>query len=154
LLDDMSAVAKYVEDPRLKAILKETSGIGTAATQAKIIETLKERGYIAANRRELVSTPFGRAVIHALPEKLIDPCLTALWEDALGQIAKGTMDPDAYMCRVRSMVALLVDDVRRLRGVTSIVGEKALAKSRRARLLEQRRLASGTIHAATEGLPL
>lgn len=153
LLDDMSSVAKYVEDPKLKAILKETSGIGTAATQAKIIETLKERGYVVANKREIVSTPFGRAVVHALPEKLTDPCLTALWEDALGQIAKGAMDPGAYMNRVQAMAAQLVNEVRRSQGVRVIVGEKALAKNKRTQLLEQRRVTSNS-PALTDGLPL
>lgn len=155
LLDDMSSVAKYVEDPKLKAILKETSGIGTAATQAKIIETLKERGYVAVKNRELISTPFGRAVVHGLPERLTDPCLTALWEDALGLIAAGGMKPGDYMLRVRGMCKQLVDDVRDSVGKKAIVGDKELVKNKRAKLLEQRRSQQSSSRAsATAGLPL
>jgi len=155
LLDDMSSVAKYVEDPKLRAILKETSGIGTAATQAKIIETLKERGYVAVKNRELISTPFGRAVVHGLPERLTDPCLTALWEDALGLIAAGEMKPGDYMQRVRGMCKQLVDDVRESVGKKAIVGDKEIAKSKRAKLLEQRRSQQPSSRAsATAGLPL
>lgn len=154
LLDDMSSVAKYVEDPKLKAILKETSGIGTPATQAKIIETLKDRGYVATKGRELISTPFGRSVLHALPARLTDPCLTALWEDALGLIAQGEMKADDYMAKVRAMAQQLVEDVRRSQGSKAIVGEKELAKNKRSRIHEQRKLASGRNHSTTEGLPL
>ena len=154
LLDDMSSVAKYVEDPKLKAILKETSGIVTAATQAKIIETLKDRGYVATKGRELISTPFGRSVLHALPARLTDPCLTALWEDALGLIAQGEMKADDYMAKVRAMAQQLVEDVRRSQGSKAIVGEKELAKNKRSRIHEQRKLASGRNHSTTEGLPL
>ena len=46
LIDAMQTIGKNITDPRLKAILKENSGIGTEATRAGIIANLIERGFI------------------------------------------------------------------------------------------------------------
>ncbi|MBT9136842.1 MAG: DNA topoisomerase 3 [Firmicutes bacterium] len=112
LIDDMKAVGKFVDDARLKAILKETSGIGTAATHASIIETLKQRGYVSlvgkGKIKNIMSTPFGRYLISSLPRELRDPGLTALWEEQLNIIARGESSPDQFMRKIESYVAKYV----------------------------------------------
>lgn len=105
LIADMRSVAKYVTDPKLKAILKDTSGIGTAATQAGVIETLKKRGMIEIARKKLVSTGFGRQVIAKMPKAMTDPGVTAAWEDALGMIATGKYQPQDFMERTKLFVS-------------------------------------------------
>lgn len=113
---DMNAAAKFVRDDALKAILKETDGIGTAATQPAIIETLKQRKYVSLEGRgkikHLRSTPLGRYVIAAIPETLADPGITAAWEARLRDIAKGTASADDFMQRIRAYVAKYVDVLR------------------------------------------
>ena len=89
LLKDMAAIAKYVDDPQLKARLKETSGIGTEATRASILEILKKRDFLQASGKAIISSPTGRALIAALPHELADPGETALWEDRLEAIVEG-----------------------------------------------------------------
>ena len=37
LLDAMTSIARYVQDPEIKKVLRETDGLGTPATQAGII---------------------------------------------------------------------------------------------------------------------
>lgn len=105
LIADMRSVAKFVTDAKLKAILKDTSGIGTAATQAGVIETLKKREFIAVNRKNLISTDFGRHVIAKMPKAMTDPGVTAAWEDALGMIASGKYNPDDFMQRTNLFVS-------------------------------------------------
>lgn len=105
LIADMRSVAKFVTDPKLKAILKDTSGIGTAATQAGVIETLKKRGFIEVKRKNLVSTTFGRHVISKMPPAMTDPGVTAAWEDALGMIAAGKYKPEDFMQRTDIFVS-------------------------------------------------
>lgn len=100
LINDMLSVSKYVEDPRLKARLKETSGIGTPATRAAIIETLKTRGYIETKGKTITSTAFGKLVVDRCPPPLADPGTTAAWEDALGLISDGKYCPDEFMGRI------------------------------------------------------
>lgn len=105
LIADMRSVAKFVTDPKLKSILKDTSGIGTAATQAGVIETLKKRGFIEIKRKNLVATQFGRHVISKMPKAMTDPGVTAAWEDALGMIASGKYKPDDFMQRTNIFVS-------------------------------------------------
>ena len=78
LLDAMNHIHLYVEDPEVKKILKETSGIGTAATQAKIIETLQQRQFIVKDKKALISTPKGRKLIAEIDDMLRKPDMTAL----------------------------------------------------------------------------
>lgn len=111
LVADMGAVHKFVEDPRIKSLLKENAGIGTAATQGAIIDTLKQRGYLElkatgrGKKAYLRSTRFGRYVIANMPAVLCDPGVTALWEEQLNAIAAGKASPDDFMARIDKYIA-------------------------------------------------
>jgi DNA topoisomerase-3 len=133
LLADMGAVAKFVDDPKIKAILKETSGIGTAATQAGTIETLKKRGFVAAVKDNLISTPFGRSVVAALPQTVKDPGLTAVWEDALKRVALGDYDANEFMRRIDVFVERRIDDMKGLAGTVKINPDRAVQPQSRRR---------------------
>ena len=50
LLAAMTNIARFVQDKSLKAILKETDGLGTEATRAGIIDLLFKRGFFKTNR--------------------------------------------------------------------------------------------------------
>lgn len=104
--EEMGAIAKYVEDPRIKAILKETSGIGTSATRAEIIETLKRRGLIWVNEKgHVLDTPAGRVLIESLPANLTRPDMTAKWEMDLKQIALGQMQASQFREAIQQFVS-------------------------------------------------
>ncbi|MBU2818537.1 DNA topoisomerase 3, partial [Acidithiobacillus ferrooxidans] len=60
LIEAMSNIHKFVEDPEAKKKLKETSGIGTEATRAAILETLLKRGFIERKGKQVISTQAGR----------------------------------------------------------------------------------------------
>lgn len=111
LVADMGAIHKYVDDPRIKALLKENAGIGTAATQGATIDALKQRGYLElkstgrGKKSYLQSTRFGRYVVDNLPKVLCDPGVTALWEEQLNAIAKNMASPDEFMARIDGYVA-------------------------------------------------
>ena len=94
LIQAMKNVGKIVENPRLKQILRETSGIGTEATRASIIENLLKRELLTKEgKKNLVSSPAGRMLVDMLPHSVTDPATTAVWEQALEDIAnsKGTL---------------------------------------------------------------
>lgn len=91
LIDAMSNIHRYIIDEAARVKLKETSGIGTEATRANVIETLFKREWIHKKGKQIISTPTGRAVVHALPEVLTDPVTTARWEDHLSRIAAGQL---------------------------------------------------------------
>ncbi len=88
----MVGIYKLITDAKMKARLRETSGLGTEATRAAIIETLLARGYIHRNKKQLRPTERGCALIDTLRKvlpELPDPVETALQEDALADIAAG-----------------------------------------------------------------
>jgi DNA topoisomerase-3 len=89
LIAAMKSIAKYVDNPQLKKVLKDTAGIGTEATRANILETLISREYIKRQGKELISTEKGRNLIQKLPPSITNPATTALWEQVLDGIANG-----------------------------------------------------------------
>ncbi|MES9927664.1 MAG: DNA topoisomerase 3 [Candidatus Thiodiazotropha sp. 6PDIVS] len=89
LIAAMKNIGKQIEDPALKKVLRETSGIGTEATRAGIIETLVQRSFIKKQKKHVISTNTGRTLIAMLPNEIKDPATTALWEQGLDDIAQG-----------------------------------------------------------------
>ena len=109
LIAAMSSVHKLVTDPKIKARLKETSGLGTEATRANIIETLLKREFIERKGKQVISTERGRLLVAALPEVLTDPGITGLWEDALSEVAAGTRTLQDFEERQRAFVTKRVE---------------------------------------------
>lgn len=101
LIKDMASIAKYVRDPEMRAALKEKDkgkkgehgGIGTTATRAAIIESLKKKGYVQERSGKLISTPLGRAVYEACPEDIKGADLTARWWLMCEEVRAGRADP-------------------------------------------------------------
>lgn len=104
LVKAMEEIAKYVSDPNEKKLLKETSGIGTAATRAQIIERLKTVGYIKLVRSKLISTEFGRQVVNVIPKKLQSASLTANAEEDLKNIQKGSGSAPSFEAETVKLV--------------------------------------------------
>lgn len=84
----MTGISRYVTNPEIRKILKETDGLGTEATRAGIIELLFKRGFLARQGKSIVSTPVGRGLINSLPESATTPDMTALWESHLDAISR------------------------------------------------------------------
>ncbi|UEO00475.1 DNA topoisomerase 3 [Acidiferrobacter thiooxydans] len=109
LIAAMSSVHKLVQDPKIKARLKETSGLGTEATRAAIIEVLIKRGFIERKGKQVLSTESGRILVAALPPALTDPGVTGLWEDFLSEIAAGNRTLDEFETQQRAFVVKRVE---------------------------------------------
>ena len=109
LLEDMKSVAKFVINPEHKKRLKETSGIGTVATRAAIIEELKAERcqYLLLEGKYLHCTAKGLHLIawldHHLP-RLTDPVETALWEDAFREIEKGAVKGQQFVAGISQTI--------------------------------------------------
>ncbi len=114
LIEAMCHVGRFVSDPVAKKILSETDGIGTPATRGSIIETLFERGYVVRERKSVVSTPTGRALIQALPRTATTPDMTAVWEAAMRAIVDGRQTLDAFIERVHAELCQLVSQGKSL----------------------------------------
>lgn len=99
LIKAMKNVARLVDDPRLKQKLKETTGIGTEATRAGIIQGLIERGYLLKQGKALAASPAAFSLIDAVPRAIADPGTTAIWEQALDMVQSGEMSLEEFVER-------------------------------------------------------
>ena len=111
LLRKMRNVASEIEDPAIRKLLRETSGLGTSATRAGIIETLKKRSFIVVRSRKLEPTEAGMALIDALEKSrplYADPVQTARWEDGLADIAASKASTRDF---IQHIVAQVTGDV-------------------------------------------
>ena len=121
ILSAMMNAGRFVRDAKLKAILKETAGIGTPATRASILETLKARGYIERKGKSLIPTSKGSALIRAVEdERVADPAYTATWEQELEMIASGeTRTSEEFMERIRTYTREIVERAKEVNGGTT-----------------------------------
>jgi DNA topoisomerase-3 len=108
LVRAMTGIARFVSNPQVKQLLRETDGIGTPATQAAIIQTLFDRRYIEERKRHVFSTSTGRALIAALPDVATQPDMTALWESVLRKISDGAGSLERFLEGVRVQLGELV----------------------------------------------
>ena len=112
LIAAMKNAASRVTDPKLKQVLKDTAGLGTEATRAGMIKTLLDRGFLAKQKKHLISTPPGRALISVLPQAITNPETTALWEQALDDVSAGRLSLDDFVARQTKWVHAALDQVR------------------------------------------
>ena len=110
LLSAMEHAGRFVEDEELKSNL--TSGLGTPATRADIIEKLVQNRYVERQGKYFVPTPKGREVVRLAPDVLKSPELTGKWEGRLEAISKGKEDPDAFIRDIKKMASSLVEEVK------------------------------------------
>ena len=90
----------------------ERKGIGTPATRAGILEKLVSSGLVERKKAKkitnLIPTQAGNSLVTVLPETLQSPLLTAEWEHRLGEVERGTLDPEDFMDGIASLVTELV----------------------------------------------
>jgi DNA topoisomerase-3 len=111
LLGAMETAGKKVEDEELRLAMRD-AGLGTPATRAAIIETLLKREYVVREKKALVATAKGAALIKMLPSPLLKSAeLTGRWEQKLSRMARRAYEPDSFMSEVRSMVSELVAQI-------------------------------------------
>jgi DNA topoisomerase III len=108
LIDAMKTVGKLVEDETLKKILKDSSGIGTEATRANILETLFKRDYLQRKAKQVISTEKGRALIDLVPEAIKNPLLTAQWEQKLEGIVEGRGDFNTFVAAQATLLKAIL----------------------------------------------
>ncbi len=129
LIKAMTNVHTLVTDPEQKKKLKEKKGIGQEATRTQIIENLFKRTLLIKQGKQIISSSAARSLIHALPKKVIDPALTAVWEDALDRIAEGKLSPDTFKEKQNQWAIQLIEEAKNTTmGAISNVDTKSPAK--------------------------
>lgn len=111
LITLMKTAGKHLEDDKLEKILSKTEGLGTEATRAGIIGTLKDRNYIEIKKNQVFVTTKGMLLIEALGESILtSPLMTAKWEQRLSEIGEGNASPKVFMEQVKKLAYKLITD--------------------------------------------
>lgn len=113
LLGDLTRVAKYVRDDRLRKLLLEKDkgkegehgGIGTPATRDSIIAALFKRGYLVEQGKNIVPTSTAEAFYDALPDQAKFPDMTALWHEQQKAIQAGERDTESFVRELMEYIA-------------------------------------------------
>lgn len=108
LLKAMKEISKYVKDSSLKAVLKECSGIGTEATRASIIDKLQEKDYLKSEKKYLVPSEKAYMVCKVLPEDVLYPDVTAMWEKSLDEVKENNMNLEDFLSQQVNFINTLI----------------------------------------------
>ncbi|NEX63373.1 DNA topoisomerase 3 [Noviherbaspirillum galbum] len=112
LLDAMEKAWKFVTDPKVKARLKQTEGIGTPATRSTIIAECISGGFIVEEKMGKANvyrpTQKARVYYQALDADLSRVDLTAYFEGQLEEVEKGSMDETAFKTMLTRLVTRLM----------------------------------------------
>ena len=120
LLRAMETAGKQVDNEELRDVMKE-NGIGRPSTRANIIETLFRRKYIERQKRNVLPTPIGVALIDTIQNDLLKSAeLTGKWEKQLKEIEKGNFKASTFINNMKKMVDQLVYQVRIEQGSAQI----------------------------------
>lgn len=142
LVSAMASIHKFITEEgdegsskEHKKRLRENDGIGTEATRANIIETLLQRKFIERkSKTQLISTQAGRQIIATLPSAISDPCLTAIWEGGLSDIAAGVLTYEKIMNAQVQVLKRRIDE-----GKAATVNIQGLANGKGAKSAKPRK---------------
>lgn len=111
LLGAMIGISRYIKDPAIKKILKETDGLGTEATRAGIIELLFKRQYLKRQGKQIHATIAGQKLIQSLPERATGADMTAQWESQLASITRKEVSYSRFMGGLKQTLDELLSSV-------------------------------------------
>lgn len=124
LLLDLTRVARYVKDERIRKLLLEkdkdkegeSGGIGTPATRSDIIAKLFEQQLITEKKSgktaNIVPTEQALSLFDALPADVTSVDMTALWFDEQRQIEEGAKEPGEFYAGLMRFIEGLCSKVK------------------------------------------
>lgn len=109
LLTAMKNVGRDLEDEEHKEILKESEGIGTEATRANVIDTLKYQKYISIKGKNILVTDKGKTLCDTLAgNEITNADLTAEWEKYLKRVRTGELSQEAFLGSITRFIEHLI----------------------------------------------
>lgn len=128
LLAAMENIARFVPEPQFKRILKETSGLGTPATRAALIEGAIQKGYIKREKKTLRATEKAFGLISFVPRVVASPGMTAAWEQELQKIAAGEQSMNTFIKELERWLTKMITTVRNSSVIHTEVAKTAFSK--------------------------
>ena len=112
LLSAMEHPGKMIDNRELREAIQKTSGLGTPATRAEIIEKLISSFYMERKGKELEPTSKAIQLMELVPPELRSPELTAKWEQQLNEISQGRVNKNLFLKDIRDYASQLVRTVK------------------------------------------
>ena len=91
-------------DALQKGIEVERRGLGTPATRAGIIENLISKDFIERDKKNLIATKKGKALIEIVEDNFKSAKTTAKWEIKLSDIALGKASNEAFLSCIETEI--------------------------------------------------
>ena len=114
LLTAMENPVKYMinDHKDLVKTLGQTGGLGTVATRADVIEKLFNNFLIERKGKHIFVTSKGKQLLELVPGDLKSPDLTAVWEQKLEAIAKGSLNKNSFIKEMTGYAKLVVQEIK------------------------------------------
>lgn len=112
LLKLMETAGKMIEDKELSKAIKDC-GLGTPATRAGVIESLKARKMVEVkDKKYLVPTDRGLAIFDGIKDmELSRPDVTGEWESKLNKIAEGSFDSEVFVEEIKNKAGGIIKEL-------------------------------------------
>lgn len=101
LIKAMENIHKYVDDPEIKATLRDGDGIGTSATRANIIRELKNYHLLYTKDKYIRCTEPAFDTLKKITKDLTSPVRTALNERDFLAIEKGELSQEDFIAKTK-----------------------------------------------------
>ncbi len=105
----LKAMAKAGTESLDKDIEVERLGLGTPATRASIIENLICKGFVERDKKNLLATHKGIALVAIVAEEFKSAETTSNWEVKLSDIAKGELSKDEFLDEIKRTIKETID---------------------------------------------
>lgn len=113
LIKEMKNPSKYLQNKDDQNIIKKVEGIGTEATRAGIIESLKQRNYIVIEKKQIVPTQKGIDFIRIFPSDILKSVsLTVDLEKKLNDIENGKLTFTDCLNYIFELDKRLIEDIK------------------------------------------
>lgn len=123
LLKDLTGVAKYAKDEKIKKLLfekdrgkkGENGGIGTPATRSTHIKNLIDKGYIeiSNDKKQIVkSTKKGKDLVAIAPEILTCVDMTALWFEKQKMIENSDLSLNDFLMEINKQIKDEIEKIK------------------------------------------
>ncbi|MHB8964186.1 MAG: DNA topoisomerase III, partial [Saccharofermentanales bacterium] len=112
LLSAMEHPGKFIENDAMRVIMDGTKGIGTPATRADILEKLFASNCLERRGKTIFPLSKGVQLLELVPPELKSPELTAVWEQKLTAISKGTSKASVFSADIKTYVVKLIGAIK------------------------------------------
>lgn len=112
LLSAMEHPGKFIENDAMRIVMDGTKGIGTPATRADIIEKLFNSNCLERRGKDIFPLSKGIQLLELVPVELKSPELTAVWEQKLASISKGTSKSQLFSADIKNYVVKLINNIK------------------------------------------